>query len=160
MRRHQSLNYPNATAVRSRMANTGLKRAGTLQAPPIKGHPQPGMYSGPQSPSPTAADEEYDYDNDSVRAEEDGGYFRLPAQQSQGQYPTSPIGKSSPWSTPGNDWRTQIGGNGNNNGGPGAGTVDEVTMALNTLEINQQYAGGNVGANYPQGAFGRVASLH
>ena len=150
VRRHQSLNYPNATGVRSRLNNTGLKRAGTLQAPPLKGHPQQGLYSGAQSPSPTGAEEEYEYDNDSVRAEEEGGYFRMSSQQGQSQYPTSPIGRSSAWSTPGagNDWRTQLGGNGNTTIGAGAGGIDDVTRALNTLEINQQYGGTN---NYQQG---------
>lgn len=155
VRRHQSLNYPNA-GVRQRL-NTGLKRAGTLQAPSLKGHPQQGIYSGAQSPSPTGAEEEYEYEyeNDSVRAEEDAGYFRMPAQQGQGQgqYPTSPIGRSSPWSTPGagNDWRTQIGGNNNSNVGSGTGGVDDVSRALSALEINQQYGGGNAGNSYQQG---------
>ena len=150
VRRHQSLNYPNAAGVRSRMNNSGLKRAGTLQAPPLKGHQ--GAYSGAQSPSPTGADEEYDeYDNDSVRADEDGGYFRMPTQQGQGQYPTSPIGRSSPWSTPGagNDWR--IGGNGTAGIGSAAGGVDDVTRALNSIEISQQY-GANAGS-YQQGQY-------
>ncbi|KAJ3548210.1 hypothetical protein NM688_g5325 [Phlebia brevispora] len=138
VRRHQSLNYPNATNVR-RLG--GLKRAGTLQAGPLKGHPQHGIYSGAQSPSPTGADE--DDDDDSTRADEEPGYFRLPAQQGQGQYPTSPIGRSSPWSTPGNDWRTQIGGNGGSNMGAGAGGVDDVSRALSALEIQQQYNAGN-----------------
>ncbi|PSR77642.1 hypothetical protein PHLCEN_2v7832 [Hermanssonia centrifuga] len=153
VRRHHSLNYPNAAAVRRGVNNTGLKRAGTLQAPPIKGHPQQGGYSGgPQSPSPTNAEEEYEYDDDSVRAEEDHGYFRPPTQQGQGQYPTSPIGRSSPWSTPGagNDWRTQIGGNGNPNMGIGSGAIDDVSRALSALEINQQYGGNNAGS-YQQG---------
>lgn len=152
VRRHQSLNYPNAGGVRR--LNTGLKRAGTLQAPPIRGHPQQ-TYSGAQSPSPTGADEEYDYDDDSVRAEEDG-YFRVPNQQPQGQYPTSPIGRSSPWSTPGagNDWRTQLGGNVNPNIGAGSSGIDDVSRALNALEINQQYAG-NAANGYSQGQYDR-----
>lgn len=149
MRRHQSLNYPNAGGVRR--LNAGLRRAGTLQAPPIKGPAQQGMYSGVQSPGSPVADEEYDYDNDSVRAEEDG-YFHAPtAQQGQPQYPTSPIGRSSPWSTPGsqNDWRTQLGGNIPSGVGPGTG-VDDISRALNALEVSQQY-GGNTGIGYQQG---------
>lgn len=140
-----------------RRLNSGLKRAGTLQAPPIKGPAQQGagMYSGAQSPSPTGADEEYDYDydNDSVRAEEDG-YFRGPGvQQGQSQYPTSPIGRSSPWSTPGsqNDWRTQLGGQVAANIGPSVGGIDDVTRALSAIEVSQQYGGS--GNNYQQGQF-------
>ncbi|OBZ65778.1 hypothetical protein A0H81_14333 [Grifola frondosa] len=88
-----------------------------------------------QSPSPTNAEEEYD--DDSVRAEEE--YFSLPAQQQGGQYPGSPIGRSSPWNTPGTDWRSQVGGNGGSqfaNSG-----IDDVSLALSALEINQQYSG-------------------
>lgn len=146
MRRHQSLNYPTAASGVRRLQQ-GLRRAGTLQAPPIKGSHPPGAsaYSGAQSPSPTNADEEYD--NDSVRAEEDS-YFGIPNQQ--GQYaPQSPMGRSSPWSTPGagNDWRSQMGGNGQN---MASGTVDDVSRALSQMELNQQY--GNAGA-YQQGKY-------
>ncbi|EKM55293.1 uncharacterized protein PHACADRAFT_255797 [Phanerochaete carnosa HHB-10118-sp] len=150
VRRHQSLNYPNANAAMRRLTS-GLRRAGTLQAPPLKGQVQQ-SYSGAQSPSPTGA-EEYDDDNDSVRAEEDDGYFRMPSQQGQGQYPTSPIGRSSPWSTPGagNDWRTQLAGNINPNTGAAPSGIDDVSRALSALEINQQYATGNAGNSYQQG---------
>ncbi|EMD38199.1 hypothetical protein CERSUDRAFT_64463 [Gelatoporia subvermispora B] len=137
VRRHQSLNYPTAAAGVRRLA-TGLRRAGTLQANP---------YSGAQSPSPTNADE-YD-DNDSVRAEEDS-YFGLASQGQQDRYPVSPLGRSSPWSTPGNDWRNQVGpttaaqfANAGNAG------IDDVSRALSALEISQQY--GNNGGNYQQG---------
>ncbi|CAL1705595.1 unnamed protein product [Somion occarium] len=118
VRRHQSLNYPTA-AGNVRRLQTGLKRAGTLQAPPIKGSQPGGGYAGAQSPSPTNADEEYDNES-------------------------SPMGRSSPWSTPGagNDWRSQIGGNAGQN--LASGTVDDVSRALSALELNQQY--GNTGA--------------
>lgn len=147
VRRHQSLNYPTATAG-MRHLTSGLKRAGTLQAGPIKSHPKGVPYSGHQSPSPTNAEEEYD--NDSTHAEEDS-YFGLPTQQSQGQYPGSPIARS-PWSTPGNDWRNQVGGNNAQFGGNGGGSniaIDDVSRALSALEISQQY-GGNAG-NFQQG---------
>lgn len=132
-----------------RRLNSGLRRAGTLQAPPLKGHPQQ-AYSDAQSPSPTGADED-DYDNESqgLRSEED--YFRMPAQQGQGQYPTSPMSRTSPWGTPGapnNDWRTSLAGNVNPNIGPGPSGVDDVSRALSALELNQQYAAGN---GYQQG---------
>ncbi|KAI0672855.1 YTH-domain-containing protein [Trametes maxima] len=136
VRRHQSLNYPTATASVRRLAS-GLKRAGTLQvgAKGAQGVP----YSGAQSPSPTNADE-YD-DDESVRADEDS-YFAV-SSQSGSQYPGSPIGRSSPWSTPGGEWRAQLGSNNGgliNNGGNGA--IDDVSRALSQLEINQQY--GNI----------------
>lgn len=136
VRRHQSLNYPNAGGVRRLGSN--LKRAGTLQAPPIKGAPQGASYSGAQSPSPTNAEEEYE--DESVRAEEDASYFAMTGQQGQSYGPTSPIGRSSPWSTPGADWRTNLGYGSNANFG---GTVDDVTRALSALELNQQYANAN-----------------
>ncbi|KAI0664738.1 YT521-B-like domain-containing protein [Cubamyces menziesii] len=135
VRRHQSLNYPTATASVRRLA-AGLKRAGTLQVG-VKGA-QGVPYSGAHSPSPTNADE----DNESVRADEDS-YFALSGQTGS-QYPGSPIGRSSPWSTPGGEWRTQmgnsnaghfVGNNGNNNA-----AIDDVSRALSQLEINQQYA--------------------
>ncbi|KAH9950289.1 YTH-domain-containing protein [Amylocystis lapponica] len=142
VRRHQSLNYPNATPG-VRHLTSGLKRAGTLQAGPIKGNSQGVAHSGAQSPSPTNAEEEYD--DDSVHAEEE--YFGLPSQQGQGQYPGSPIGRSSPWGTPGNDWRNQVGGGGVQYGG-GNNSVDDVSRALSAMEINQQYGGPN---NFQQG---------
>lgn len=142
VRRHQSLNYPTAAGGVRRLGS-GLKRAGTLQAPPVKGAPAGSNYSGAQSPSPTNADEEYD--NDSVTAEEDS-YFQ-PGNQ-QGQYvPQSPMGRSSPWSTPGTgDWRTQIGGNAATNIGSG---VDDVARALSNMELNQY---GQTNAGYQQGS--------
>ena len=135
VRRHQSLNYPTATAG-VRHLTSGLKRAGTIQAP-MKSQAKGVPYSGAQSPSPTNAEEEYD--NDSTHADEDGSYFGLPQQQGQGQYPGSPIGRSSPWNTPGADWRAQVGGNGGNMG------IDDVSRALSALEINQQYGGASGG---------------
>ncbi|KAI0636618.1 YTH-domain-containing protein [Trametes polyzona] len=143
VRRHQSLNYPTATASVRRLAS-GLKRAGTLQvgAKGAQGVP----YSGAQSPSPTNADE-YD-DNESVRADEDS-YFAL-SGQSGSQYPGSPIGRSSPWSTPGGEWRAQMG---NNNVGAYAGgnngAIDDVSRALSQLEINQQYNMGQGQSAHP-----------
>src|SRR5258708_5719930 len=80
VRRHQSLNYPNAAGPRRMNA---LKRAGTLQTTPIKTHQSQGYSSG-QSPSPTGAEED--------GHEEEGSYF----PEVQGNYPSS-IGRSSPW---------------------------------------------------------------
>ncbi|EIW60254.1 YTH-domain-containing protein [Trametes versicolor FP-101664 SS1] len=139
VRRHQSLNYPTATASVRRLAS-GLKRAGTLQvgAKGAQGVP----YSGAQSPSPTNADE-YD-DDESAQAPEES-YFAA-SGQTGGQYPGSPIGRSSPWSTPGGEWRPQMGaGNAGAYGGHNGGNnpaIDDVSRALSQLEINQQY--GNV----------------
>ncbi|RDX56393.1 YTH-domain-containing protein [Lentinus brumalis] len=131
VRRHQSLNYPQGTPGVRRLAS-GLKRAGTLQ---VGGKAAPGVpYSGAQSPSPTNADEEYD--NESTHADEES-YFAA-----AGQYPGSPIGRSSPWSTPGGEWRAQMGGNSNTYNAGGNAGIDDVSRALSALEINQQY--GNV----------------
>ena len=125
VRRHQSLNYPNAAGPKRMNA---LKRAGTLQTPPIKTHQSQGYSSG-QSPSPTGAEED-EHD------QEEEPHF----PGAQGGYPPS-IGKSSPWGTPGatgnHDWRTPVGpvtpGNIHNAG------MDEVSRALSTLELNQAY---------------------
>ncbi|KAI0748493.1 YT521-B-like domain-containing protein [Daedaleopsis nitida] len=137
VRRHQSLNYPQGGV---RRLASGLKRAGTLQ---VGGKGAQGVpYSGAQSPSPSNADEEYD--DESVRAEEDS-YF-----QQTGQYPNSPMGRSSPWSTPGGEWRAQMGGNGiaYNNVGSNAG-IDDVSRALSALEISQQYGNVQQGQSAP-----------
>ena len=123
VRRNRSLNY---TAGPKRV--NALKRAGTLQTPPIKTH-QPQGYSSGQSPSPTGAEED-------EHEQEGGSYF----PGTQGSYPPS-IGGSSPWGTPGttgnNDWRTPPGPT-----TPGSihnASMDEVSRALNTLELNQAY---------------------
>ena len=106
---------------------SGLKRAGTLQIGGKPGVP----YSGPQSPSPTNAEED---DNESVRADEDS-YF------AGGHYPGSPIGHSSPWNTPGiaGDWRAPGSGNSTVYNNSGSAAIDDVSRALSTLEISQQY---------------------
>ena len=125
VRRHQSLNYPNAAGPKRMNA---LKRAGTLQTSSIKTHQSQGYSSG-QSPSPTGAEED-------EHEQEEGSYF----SRAQGSYPSS-IGRSSPWGTPeatGNhDWRAPTGpiapGSIHNAG------IDDVSRALNTLELNQAY---------------------
>ena len=91
-------------------------------------------YSGPQSPSPTNAEED---DDESVRADEES-YF------AGGQYPGSPIGRSSPWGTPGagGEWRAPVGGNGAAYTNTGNAGIDDVSRALSSLDISQQY--GNV----------------
>jgi YTH domain-containing family protein len=127
VRRHQSLNYPNAAGTRRMNA---LKRAGTLQTTPIKTHQSQGYSSG-QSPSPTGAEEDHG---------EEGSYF----PEAQGNYPPS-IGRSSPWGTPGNaEWRSPAGPitPGSINSG-----MDEVSRALSTIELNQTY---NSSGNYQQ----------
>ena len=105
-----------------------LKRAGTLQTPPIKTHQSQGYSSG-QSPSPTGAEED-------EHEQEEESYF----PGAQGNYPPS-IGRSPPWGTPGatgnHDWRAPAGpvtpGSIHNAG------MDEVSRALSTLELNQAY---------------------
>jgi hypothetical protein len=125
VRRHQSLNYPNAAGPK-RM--TALKRAGTLQTTPIKTHQSQGYSSG-QSPSPTGAEED-------GHEQEEESHFPVV----QGNYPPT-FGRSSPWGTPGasgnNDWRTPTrsitpGSNQNT-------AMDEVQRALSTIELNQAH---------------------
>ncbi|KAI0273443.1 YT521-B-like domain-containing protein [Gloeopeniophorella convolvens] len=147
VRRHQSLTYGAAAAGVKRMAATaGLRRAGTLQTQVRT----PGHHA--QTPSPTGADEEYA--DDSTGGHEDESYF---TRQTSGQQypPTSPIGRSSPWNTPGNnEWRPQ-GGNANLTGtGSGGSSIDDVQRALSSMDINDQARG------YPAGAFPGAQSNH
>lgn len=132
VRRHQSLNYPNAAGPKRMNA---LKRAGTLQTTPIKTHQSQGYSSG-QSPSPTGAEED-------GHEQEEESYF--PAVQ--GNYPPS-FGRSSPWRAPGtgnNDWRTPTGPV-----TPGSiHNMDDVSRALNTIELNQAYPSGNYHPSQP-----------
>ncbi|KAG6335029.1 hypothetical protein ID866_4055 [Astraeus odoratus] len=133
VRRHQSLTYGAQGGVKQ-MAG-GLKRAGTLQA--NNRHP-----SGVGQTSTPAPEEECKEEVELVNPYEDESYFLPrsppPAQQphgasGQGQYPTTPMGRSSPWNSQGTgDWRT-----------PGAlfssmssTNIDDVTRALSTMELN------------------------
>ncbi|TFY53006.1 hypothetical protein EVG20_g10308, partial [Dentipellis fragilis] len=141
VRRHQSLTYGAATGGPRRMAPSGLKRAGTLQTQ-IRA---PGQ--APQTPSPTNADEEFV--GESTTGHEDESYFNSrQGSGQQGQYPTSPIGRS-PWSTPSNEWRTpggsHVGSNNNSNV-----AIDDVQRALSSLDINNQQNPAYQG-NYPGG---------
>ncbi|KAH7889546.1 YT521-B-like domain-containing protein [Phlebopus sp. FC_14] len=132
VRRHQSLTYGAQTSVKQ-MTSSGLKRAGTLQQTGSR-HPT----GVGQSPSPPDAEEEYNEEQELVNPYEDESYFSSrspppnPLQYAgQGQYPTSPMGRSSPWNNSGSgDWRT-----------PGgsfttAGSIDDVTRALSVMELN------------------------
>lgn len=130
VRRHRSLNY-SSPAGPKRMG--ALKRAGTLQTTPIKTHQSQGYSSG-QSPSPTGAEED---------GHEDGESYFPGIQEDQ-----SSIGRSPPWGPPGApgncDWR--------NSGPISPGSIhnpsmDEVSRALNTLELNQAY---HSSSNYQQ----------
>ena len=161
VRRHQSLTYGAATGGVRRMASSGLKRAGTLQAQ-IRAPGQP-----PQSPSPTNAEEEYEYDEGSNGHEDEAYFSRQPsaqAQQAQSQYPTSPIGRS-PWSTPSNEWRTPAGSSnlvGNNSSSNIA--IDDVQRALSSLDINhqqqQQQQQQQQNQGYPQPGYPGGQSAH
>ena len=158
VRRHQSLTYGAATGGVRRMASSGLKRAGTLQAQ-IRAPGQP-----PQSPSPTNAEEEYEYDEGSNGHEDEAYFSRQPsaqAQQAQSQYPTSPIGRS-PWSTPSNEWRTPAGSSnlvGNNSSSNVA--IDDVQRALSSLDINhQQQQQQQQNQGYPQPGYPGGQSAH
>lgn len=138
VRRHQSLTYGPAGGGRQAPSST-LKRSGTLQAQ-IR---HPSVAEGQHSPSPPN-DEEY-ADEPQGQSYEDESYFaRSPPPQQQQYQATSPIGRQSPWNTPGNEWRTPGGSQGSNNA-----AIDDVQRALASLEIasnpNQLYNNNNVG---------------
>lgn len=150
VRRHQSLTYGAQSGVRQ-MTSSGLKRAGTVQGggrhPPV-GH----------SPSPPHGEEEYIEEQELVNPYEDESYFASrsppPAQQQQqyagqGQYPTSPMGRSSPWNTPGTgEWRTP----GGSFSAAGAGNPDDLARALSGLEISNNLYVSNMGYQAGQSA--------
>ena len=140
VRRHQSLTYGAHNSVRQ-MTSSGLKRSGTHQGGGR--HPPPG-----HSPSPPNAEEEYNEEQELANPHEYeyDSYLESrssqPAQQlqSQGQYPTSPMGRSSPWSTPSTgDWRASGGSF------TPAGNPDELARALSNLDINHNMYVGNTG---------------
>lgn len=139
VRRHQSLTYgTGGHGARHQVSSTGLRRSGTLQAQ-VKHStvPQP----GPQSPSPTNAEEDYPDET----PYEDEYYNPASPRTPQPQYPTSPMGRSSPWGSQGGDWRGGGGYSGNNGGNNAA--LDEVQRALSSLEINSGV--------YPANAYGQ-----
>lgn len=134
VRRHQSLTY----GVQRQIPSSGLKRAGTLQQTGSRHTATVG-----QTPSPPDPEEEtYSEEKDLVNPYDDESYFTPrsppPNQQQYGcqgsaQYPTSPIGRASPWGTPGGaDWRTP----GGTFSGPGMASVDDVARALSAMELN------------------------
>ncbi|OAX39370.1 YTH-domain-containing protein [Rhizopogon vinicolor AM-OR11-026] len=136
VRRHQSLTYGAQSGVRQ-MTSPGLKRAGTLQGGGR--HPPPG-----HSPSPPHGEEEYIEEQELVNPHEDDPYFDpSPVQQLQGsgQYPTSPMGRSSPWSTGTGEWRTA----GGSFTPVGAGNPEDLARALSNLDINHNIYVGNTG---------------
>jgi hypothetical protein len=148
VRRHVSLTA--AAAGGNRKAGSGLKRAGTLQATLSSSH------AHYQSHSPPEAAQQGD-DNDSVGATE-GQYEEYSSQTPN--YPTSPIGRQSPW-TPGSnsgqnaDWRTTSGFASLPNQSSNA-ALDDVQRALSALEIassnNTQYYAGYGGPGSGQSA--------
>ncbi|KAH7914003.1 YT521-B-like domain-containing protein [Hygrophoropsis aurantiaca] len=135
VRRHQSLTYGAQGGSVRQMSSAGLKRAGTLQGGPrhqVVGH----------SPSPPHGEEEYDEEQELVNPYEEESYFPSrsppPNQQQyggQGQYPTSPMGRGSPWNTPGGstEWRTPGGTTYTSGGNTG---IDDISRALSALEVN------------------------
>jgi YTH domain-containing family protein len=135
VRRHQSLTHGPAGGARQ-IPSSGLKRSGTLQAQ-IR---HPTVAEDHHSPSPPEAEEEY-YDDGQSYEEE--AYFRQspPATQQQFQA-TSPIGRQSPWNTPG-EWRSP----GSNSSSSSNVAIDDVQRALSALEIasntNQMYQANN-----------------
>ncbi|KAL0946572.1 hypothetical protein HGRIS_012775 [Hohenbuehelia grisea] len=153
VRRHVSLTYGAGVGGPRKLGGSQLKRAGTLQTP----HPhgvtptQQGTGSGHgSSPSPTNAEEEeysfdpYEYADENTAA---AGYEE--EYYPQGQYPTSPLGRS-PWNNQGTgEWRAPGSSGYSPNGG-----VDDVAHALSSMELNPQgYAANttNTGASYQPG---------
>ncbi|KAG9318630.1 hypothetical protein JVU11DRAFT_723 [Chiua virens] len=133
VRRHQSLTY----GAQRQMPSSGLKRAGTLQQTGSRHTPTTGQSPSPPDPE----EEEYGEEKDPVNPYDDDTYFTPrsppPSQQqyaNQGsQYPTSPMGRASPWGTPGAaDWRTS----GGTFPGSAVASVDDVARALSSMELN------------------------
>ena len=136
VRRHQSLTY----GAHRQMPTSGLKRAGTLQQTGSR-HATP-VGQTPSSPDPD--EEDYDEEKDLVNPYDDESYFtpRSPppnhqqyGSQGTAQYPTSPVGRASPWGAPGGaDWRTP--------GGTmfsGSASVDDVARALSVMELSNPH---------------------
>ncbi|KXN93392.1 YTH domain family protein 2 [Leucoagaricus sp. SymC.cos] len=121
VRRHVSL---TAAAGATRKITPGLRRSGTLQAT-LPHHHQSSTPSDAQQP-----EEEY-----SEEAEDQGAYDDYYNQN----YPTSPMGRQSPW-TPGsnggqnNEWRNNTGFAPVPNQST-ANAIDDVQRALSALEI-------------------------
>lgn len=141
VRRHQSLTY----GAHRQIPSSGLKRAGTLQQTGSRHTAAVGQTPSPPDPE----EEEYAEDKEITNPYDDESYFTPrsppPNQQQYGsqgsaQYPTSPIGRASPWGTPGGpDWRTP----GGTFSGPGMASVDDVARALSVMELsntNQLYS--------------------
>ncbi|KAG8217661.1 hypothetical protein J3R82DRAFT_5814 [Butyriboletus roseoflavus] len=141
VRRHQSLTY----GAQRQIPPSGLKRAGTLQQTGSRHTATVGQTPSPPDPE----EEDYSEEKDLVNPYDDESYFTPrsppPNQQQYGsqgsaQYPTSPIGRASPWATPaGADWRTPAG----TFSGPAMATVDDVARALSAMELsnaNQLYS--------------------
>jgi len=122
-------------------SSSGLKRAGTLG-----GHHPPAAHT----PSPPNGEEEFNEEQELVNPHEDESYYdsRSPqaaqqqyAVQSQGQYPGSPMGRSSPWSTP-SIWEWQTAGGSFT---PGTGNPDDLARALSNLDISHNIYVTNAG---------------
>lgn len=134
VRRHQSLTY----GAHRQMPSSGLKRAGTLQQTGSRHTTTVGTTPSPPDPE----EEEYSEERDLVNPYDDESYFtpRSPppnqqqyASQGQAQYPTSPVGRASPWgASAGTGWRTP----GGTFSGPAVASVDDVARALSTMELN------------------------
>lgn len=128
------------------MQASSLKRAGTLQQTGSRHTHTVGQTPG----TPDPEEEEYNEEKELVNPYDDESYFTPrsppPNQQqysSQGaaQYPTSPIGRASPWGTP----EVPIGVPRGTFSGQGVSSVDDVARALSTMElnnVNQLYSNG------------------
>lgn len=130
VRRHQSLTYGAQSGVKQM---SGLKRAGTMQA----GNRHP---TGVGQTAPPSEEEDYKEEAELVNPYEDESYLSPrsppPGQQpygAQGQGPTSPMGRASPWNNVGTgDWRVPTA----SFSSVGQSNLDDVTRVLSTMELN------------------------
>ncbi|KAJ3567202.1 hypothetical protein NP233_g6519 [Leucocoprinus birnbaumii] len=145
VRRHQSL---TAAAGATRKISSGLRRSGTLQAT------MPQHHQSNTPPEAQQPEEEY-----SPEAEDQGAYDDY-YNQTQQNYPTSPVGRQSPWQTgsnggQNNEWRNNSGfsqlSNQNTNS-----AIDDVQRALSALEIASN-TGAQAAAQYYNAAYGNLA---
>lgn len=141
VRRHVSLTYgaQGAGGTRPKVAQSGLRRSGTLQTPmPV--HPPPS-----EETIAAAEEEEYAYE-DPAAYEED--YYGNPYGG-----PASPAGRASPWSanSGNNEWRAQPGSN------VGNSAIDDVQRALTALELSNNANNGGSAIYTPNYQAGQSA---
>jgi hypothetical protein len=143
VRRYVSLNY--GAAGQQRKTSTGLKRAGTITNP-LPTHSQ-------QNPSPPESLEQAESDENAHEPEDITSYQDEYLKQ-QPQLSNPALGPPSSW-TPGNDWRAPYSTSGN-----GSTAIDDVQIALSTLELASNGAVGYAQYQQPQVQPPRFTSTH